>query len=110
MASDPGPGAAGDGHGPLAGVRVLELGGIGPGPFCAMMLANSGATILRIDRPSPGDPPGSGAPPRPAPPGTPGERPEPGREGQSGAPARQSAVLDLRNPRAVDAVLRLVDR
>ena len=59
MASDPGPGAAGDGHGPLAGVRVLELGGIGPGPFCAMMLANSGATILRIDRPSPGDPPGS---------------------------------------------------
>ena len=57
MVSDPGPGAAGDGRGPLAGVRVLELGGIGPGPFCAMMLANSGATILRIDRPSPGDPP-----------------------------------------------------
>ena len=56
MVSDPGPGAAGDGQGPLAGVRVLELGGIGPGPFCAMMLANSGATILRIDRPSPGDP------------------------------------------------------
>ncbi|HJZ01758.1 MAG TPA: CoA transferase, partial [Streptosporangiaceae bacterium] len=39
------------GGGPLTGVRVLELAGIGPGPFCAMMLADSGATVLRIDRP-----------------------------------------------------------
>src|SRR5580698_3657784 len=101
MASDPGPGAAGDGHGPLAGVRVLELGGIGPGPFCAMMLANSGATILRIDRPSPGDPPGSGAPPTPGDRLSPGERPEPEPARESGYPARQSAVLDRRNPRAV---------
>ena len=38
-------------RGPLAGVRVLELAGIGPGPFCAMMLADQGATVLRIDRP-----------------------------------------------------------
>ena len=37
--------------GPLAGLRVLELAGIGPGPFCAMMLADAGATVLRIDRP-----------------------------------------------------------
>ena len=37
--------------GPLAGLRVLELAGIGPGPFCAMMLADSGATVLRVDRP-----------------------------------------------------------
>ncbi|MGB6580183.1 MAG: CoA transferase, partial [Streptosporangiaceae bacterium] len=29
-------------RGPLAGVRVLELAGIGPGPFCAMMLADQG--------------------------------------------------------------------
>jgi alpha-methylacyl-CoA racemase len=36
--------------GPLAGVRVLELAGIGPGPFCGMMLADMGADILRIDR------------------------------------------------------------
>lgn len=36
--------------GPLAGVRVLELAGIGPGPFCGMMLADMGADVLRIDR------------------------------------------------------------
>ena len=37
--------------GPLTGVRVVELGGIGPGPMCAMLLADMGATVLRIDRP-----------------------------------------------------------
>jgi alpha-methylacyl-CoA racemase len=36
--------------GTLAGVRVLEIGGIGPGPFAAMMLADHGADVLRIDR------------------------------------------------------------
>ncbi len=74
--------------GPLAGLRVLELAGIGPGPFCAMMLADSGATVLRIDRP--------GAAPR---------RPE--RELMNRG--RQSAVLDLKHPRGIDALLRLVD-
>jgi len=43
-------------RGPLAGVRVLELAGIGPGPFCAMMLADQGATVLRIDRPGAANP------------------------------------------------------
>jgi alpha-methylacyl-CoA racemase len=37
--------------GPLAGVRVIELGGIGPGPFCGMLLADMGAEVLRVDRP-----------------------------------------------------------
>lgn len=37
--------------GPLAGVRVIELGGIGPGPFSAMLLADMGADVLRVDRP-----------------------------------------------------------
>ena len=36
--------------GPLGGYRILELAGIGPGPFCAMMLADMGAEIIRIDR------------------------------------------------------------
>ena len=36
--------------GPLAGVKIIELAGIGPGPMCAMLLADLGATVLRIDR------------------------------------------------------------
>lgn len=40
------------GHGPLTGVRVVELAGIGPGPFAAMLLADLGADVVRVDRPS----------------------------------------------------------
>jgi len=36
--------------GPLAGVKVVEIAGIGPGPFCAMMLSDMGAEVLRVDR------------------------------------------------------------
>ncbi|MEU2068938.1 CaiB/BaiF CoA transferase family protein [Streptomyces anulatus] len=39
------------GHGPLTGVRVVELAGIGPGPFAAMLLADLGADVVRVDRP-----------------------------------------------------------
>ncbi|MCG6500234.1 CaiB/BaiF CoA-transferase family protein [Kitasatospora sp. A2-31] len=39
--------------GPLAGVRVVELAGIGPGPFAAMLLADLGADVVRVDRPTP---------------------------------------------------------
>lgn len=48
--------------GPLAGVRVLELGGIGPGPHAAMLLADLGADVVRIERPHGGltvTPPGA---------------------------------------------------
>lgn len=45
--SDPGPGA-------LTGVRVVELGGIGPGPFGCMMLADLGADVVRVERPGAG--------------------------------------------------------
>ncbi|WP_327720709.1 CoA transferase [Streptomyces sp. NBC_00490] len=38
-------------QGPLTGVRVLELAGIGPGPFAAMLLADLGADVVRVDRP-----------------------------------------------------------
>lgn len=38
-------------NGPLAGVRVVELAGIGPGPFAAMQLADLGADVVRVDRP-----------------------------------------------------------
>ncbi len=40
--------------GPLKGLRVVELAGIGPGPFCAMFLADLGADVVRIDRPAGG--------------------------------------------------------
>jgi alpha-methylacyl-CoA racemase len=36
--------------GPLEGVRIIELAGIGPGPFCAMVLADMGAEVIRVDR------------------------------------------------------------
>jgi len=39
--------------GPLAGLKVVELAGIGPGPMCAMLLADLGATVIRIDRKQP---------------------------------------------------------
>ncbi len=39
--------------GPLQGIRIVELAGIGPGPFAAMLLADLGATVIRIDRPTP---------------------------------------------------------
>lgn len=39
------------GNGPLSGVRVVELAGIGPGPFAAMLLADLGADVVRVDRP-----------------------------------------------------------
>ncbi|MGW7528270.1 CaiB/BaiF CoA transferase family protein [Streptomyces sp. NPDC054783] len=39
------------GGGPLSGVRVVELAGIGPGPFAAMLLADLGADVVRVDRP-----------------------------------------------------------
>jgi alpha-methylacyl-CoA racemase len=86
--SGTGPGREHPRRGPLAGVRVLELAGIGPGPFCAMMLADAGATVLRIDRPGPG-------------------RSRSDHELLNRG--RRSAVLDLKHPRAVDALLRLVD-
>lgn len=43
-------GGAGSGSGPLVGVRVVELGGIGPGPFACMLLADLGADVVRVDR------------------------------------------------------------
>ena len=36
--------------GPLQGLRIVEIAGIGPGPFCAMMLADMGADVIRVDR------------------------------------------------------------
>jgi len=49
--SSPDAAVTGQGSGPLRGVRVLEFAGIGPGPYCAMLLADLGAEVIRVDRP-----------------------------------------------------------
>ena len=38
------------GKGPLSGLKVLEFAGIGPGPFCGMLLSDLGADVVRVDR------------------------------------------------------------
>ena len=72
--------------GPLAGVRVVELAGIGPGPFCAMLLADLGAEVLRVDRPAASRP----AWPRVL------------------ARGRRSVAVDLKHPDGAGVVLDLV--
>jgi alpha-methylacyl-CoA racemase len=78
------------GTGPLQGVRVLELAGIGPGPYAGMMLADMGADVLRIDRPRP-----AGA----------GVAPVSDILGRG----RRSVAVDLKHPEGRAAVLRLVE-
>lgn len=75
---------------PLTGVRVIEIGSIGPGPFCGMMLADSGAEVIRIDRPG-----GVQA----------GLPVDAGRDVM--LRSRRSMSLDLKIPGAVDIIRRL---
>ena len=79
--------------GPLAGVRILEIAGIGPGPFAAMMLADMGADLLRVDRAERVNP-------------DPGEEP-PGDLLNRG---RRSVGLDLKNPDGHAVLLKLVEQ
>ena len=79
--------------GPLHGLKVIELAGIGPGPMAAMLLADMGATVLRVDRKEPS---GLGVP-----------RPE---RFDLLLRNRRSIPLDLKQPAAVDFVLDLVGR
>jgi alpha-methylacyl-CoA racemase len=74
--------------GPLAGYRIIELTGIGPGPFCGMMLADMGADVVRVERPE-------------AVGGTPSH--------DVLARGRRSIALDLKQSAGVDALLRLAD-
>ena len=79
--------------GPLAGIKIVELAGIGPGPMCAMLLADLGATVLRIDRPQPADLGIS----RPL-------------KYNTLLRNRRTIGLDLKKPAAVAAVLELVEQ
>jgi alpha-methylacyl-CoA racemase len=79
--------------GPLAGITVVEIAGIGPGPFCAMMLADMGAGVIRVDRAENvvgGDPAN--------PPADLNNR------------GRRSIGVDLKNPDGVAVVLDLVEQ
>jgi len=73
--------------GPLAGYRIIELAGIGPGPFCGMMLSDMGAEVIRVERP-----------PKDA------RRPR-----DVLARNRKSLAVDLKRPEGVEAVLRLCE-
>jgi alpha-methylacyl-CoA racemase len=73
-------------QGPLTGLKIVEFAGIGPGPFCGMLLSDLGADVIRIDR----------------------------KGGRGGAPSditargRRSVALDLKSPAAIEACLKLM--
>jgi alpha-methylacyl-CoA racemase len=76
------------GQGPLSGMKVLEFAGIGPGPFCGMLLSDLGADVVRIDR--------KGATSRGV--------------ADVTARGRRSVALDLKSPAAAPACLKLMER
>ncbi len=78
--------------GPLHGIRILELAGIGPGPFCGMLLADLGAEVWLVDRKG-------GSLPFNAPP-----KFDITRRG------KRSIAVDLKKPGAAEVVLGLVER
>lgn len=82
--------------GPLAGIRVIEMVGLGPAPFCAMLLADMGAEVIRIDRK--------------AQPGAANPFPMLGTKFDVMARGRRSLALDLKQPEARAVLLRLVEQ
>ncbi len=75
--------------GPLQGFKVIEMAGIGPGPFTAMMLADMGAEVLRVDRPN-------------------ARVLNPEKDVLNRG--RRSIAVDLKHPDGVQTVLRLVEQ
>ncbi len=74
--------------GPLSGFRIIELAGIGPGPFCGMMLSDMGAEVIRVDRIAR----------------------EPRRPRDVLARNRRSIAIDLKKPEGVELVLSLCEQ
>lgn len=83
-------------QGPLAGMRVVEFAGIGPAPFCGMMLADMGAEVILVERPRAIDP---------------SAKPTLLDLGRFTITHRgkRSLALDLKDPAAIDTVLALID-
>src|SRR6202042_1051483 len=88
--------AMADRSGPLSGIKIIELAGIGPSPYTSMMLADAGAQVLRLERAAPG------APERAA------------EETRSHWDllnrSRDSVGIDLKNPESIELVLSLVEQ
>ena len=79
--------------GPLAGVKIVEFAGIGPAPLAAMMLADMGATVVRIDRLSPGDAAVTMA-----------------EQFEFTKRSRAAVAVDLKKPENVALVLKMIER
>ncbi len=77
--------------GPLKGMKIVELGGIGPGPYCAQMLADMGADIIRVDRKGSL---GNGI----------------GEKFNVLHRSRRSIAVDLKNQQGVETVLKLIEQ
>lgn len=75
--------------GPLTGIRVVEMAGIGPGPFACMLLSDMGAEVIRVDRASGGS--------------------VLSNLGDVMNRGRKSIAVDLKNPEGVNAVLKLLE-
>ena len=76
--------------GPLSGIRIIEMAGIGPGPFCGMLLSDMGAEVIRIDRTALKDASGT-------------------RTLRLMERGRRSVGLDLKQPEAIEIALKLID-
>lgn len=74
-------------QGPLTGLKIIEFAGIGPGPFCGMLLSDLGADVVRIDRKGQGR----------------------GSPSDITARGRRSVGLDLKNPAAIETCLKLFE-
>ncbi len=86
--------------GPLSHLTVVEFAGLGPAPFAGMMLADQGARVIRIDRPVKAQKPGGGA----------GMDALTARRSDVLSRGRESIALDLKQPAASEAALRLIER
>lgn len=76
--------------GPLSGMRVVEIAGMGPGPFCAMLLADMGAEVIRVHRP--------------------GSEAQQAQASPTVGRGMCSVSLDLKSPKGRDIALRLVEK
>ena len=77
--------------GVLSGIRIVEIAGIGPGPFCGMLLADMGAEVILVERAGVG-----------------GDLLDLGKNTIVNR-GKRSVALDLKDPKAIDAVLRLIE-